>query len=206
MVRRQDHHHRLPKGGVIPSHGLPVDARKAARSIPGRLFPIRPQTILTSIPTCRLPAAPPASHRLPPYRAEVALLKKTLDIRLAVEFAVRQIAFAAQHRAVQLHTAVQIPLQLLQRAEQLLRTFVRLINRLGIHRRTHLPFTPAAEGRRGKQPFDICGFVVDLVADLRAGQQSPFAVTLQRPLLNVQQQADLLVVEPVLQRLVLSAA
>ena len=53
-VQRQDHHHRLPKGGVIPSHGLPVDARKAARSIPGRLFPIRPQTILTSIPTCRL--------------------------------------------------------------------------------------------------------------------------------------------------------
>ena len=60
-------------------------------------------------------------------------------------------------------------------------------------------------GRRSQQSFDIRSFVVDLVADLRAGQQTPLAVALKGPFLDVQQQAHLLVVEPVLQRLVLTA-
>lgn len=140
-VRRQDHHHRLPKGGVAPPCFLLGDAPKTVRSTPGRL------------------------------------------------------SFA---------DAVQILFHLRQRPEQRLRTFIRLKKRLLVHNRSVLRLAPTAAGRRGQQPFDIRSFAVDLVADLRVGNQALFAVTLQGPFLSVQQQAHLLVVEPVLQRLVLT--
>ena len=65
-VRRQEHHHRLPKGGVIPPHGLPVDARKAVRNTPGRLFGVRTQSCCRVPPSVAFaatePDLPPAGH------------------------------------------------------------------------------------------------------------------------------------------------
>lgn len=139
-------------------------------------------------------------------RGAILLQRTAADLQPLRQFAVRQVAFAAQRRTERPDAAVQILFHLLQRPEQRLRTFVRLKNRLLVHNRPVLRLAPTAVGRRGQQPFDIRGFVVDLVADLRAGNQAAFAVTLQGPFLNVQQEAHLLVVEPVLQGLVLTPA